>query len=111
MGTFKPVHLAKGNADCLDKCIVDATFDCFATTGLYEGRQVEVTTDKDSVVFSNGDFQLDVTETVLCFKTCEVPDPCKDQQVTTCGETYLIDKVIHNDGTCVCVTVKTCGGF
>lgn len=109
MPTFKPVHMTKGNAGTLEASILNATFDCFATMGLYQGRQVEVTTDKDSVVFSNGEFSLDVMETILCFKKCEVPNPCNGQEVISSGERFLIDKVVHDDGSCICVTVSNCG--
>ena len=109
MATFKPAHLSKGDVNELDQCIVDATFDCFSTTGLYKGKQVQVTTDKDSVVFSNGDIQLDVMSTVLCLKVCEVSGICEDDEIITCGIRYQVDKIIHNDGTCLCVTVTDCG--
>lgn len=107
MATFKPAHHKKNN--CIDHQVTNAIFECFQTTGLYNNKTVDVTIDQETVMFKDGDYEIGGIETVICFKSCQVPKPCSEDSVIVCGVEYRITKQLHNDGVCVCVTVNNCG--
>ena len=108
MATFRPAHVRKGASSCIDHQVVNAVFDCFQTKAIYNNAVIDVTIDSESVLQTDGDYEILGMETVICFKRCQVPNPCTDEQVCVGSKTYNIGKVLHQDEACVCVTVTTC---
>lgn len=107
MGTFRPSHV-RNKASCFDHSVTNAIFSCFSRTAIFEGKKVDITFDQEQVVFSDGDYEVGGTETVICFRTCQVPNPCDGQQICVGQEIYNVGRVVHKDTACICVTVTTC---